>query len=255
MDDLIQQCVEKLVTAQKLVVSTGAGVSQESGIPTFRDQDTGLWEEADPLLYASPIGWALQPREVWNWYHARRQEMQQAKPNPGHHALVALEQLVPQVVVITQNIDRLHHQAGSRDIVALHGDMYAYKCDQNCQGDPTPVNPDAVTWTEETAPPRCPYCETGKVRPDVVWFGEMLQRAHVERALNEARTCDVILVAGTAGKIPLSVALPAQARERGAFVIEVNPNESDVTPHAHVRLAGPSGIVLPKLVAALRAAR
>jgi NAD-dependent deacetylase len=156
-------------------------------------------------------------------------------------------------VVITQNIDRLHHVAGSRDIIALHGDMFAYRCDRNCQGDPTPVDLNALTWDEENAPPRCPYCEKGQVRPDVVWFGEYLQRANVERAICETEQCDAMIVIGTYGAIPLSQHLPALARQKGAFVIEVNPAISQITPLVNLHLAAPSGEIMPQVVAALRA--
>ena len=253
MEKLIQQTAEKLAVAERLVFVTGAGVSKESGIPTFRDAADGIWQDFDPLLYGSPLGWAMQPGKVWNWYYERRQQMAEARPNPGHFAMRDLEALVPQVVVLTQNIDRLHHQAGSSDVVALHGDMFAYRCDRDCQGNPTPVDLDSVTWTPETAPPRCPHCKTGHVRPDVVWYGEYLLKANVDRALSAARQCDVMIVAGTSGAIPLAAHLPVYAREAGAFVADVNPSKSAITPTAHVWLAGPSGVVLPQVVQALRA--
>lgn len=254
MDDLIKQAAQQLAKAKHVVISTGAGVSKESGVPTFRDAMDGLWAKYDPAELATPQAFQRNPKLVWDWYTYRRELVAQTKPNPGHYALAELETLLPKVVLITQNVDHHHQLAGSKDIICLHGDLFAFKCSRDCQGTPTPVDLSRLTWSPEEAPPACPYCGVGKVRPDVVWFGEALPAANLQRAFAEAESCDVMLVVGTSGVVYPAAWLPIKAAENYAFVIEVNPNPSEFTRAANIHLQAPSGEVLPKLVAAVREA-
>ncbi len=246
----VRAAAELLRASRHLVVLTGAGVSKESGIPTFRDALDGLWAQYDPALLATPGGFRRNPKLVWNWYQYRRTLIAQARPNAGHLALAALEHHLPSVVVITQNIDGLHVEAGSSDVIPVHGDIHLNKCFANCQGDPTPIDINTLDWDADAGPPRCPHCGA-YVRPAVVWFEEMLPPAAIDRACALARAADVMLVVGTSGVVQPVAGLPFLAREHGATIIEVNPNRTPITRVADLFLAGPAGVVLPQVVAAL----
>jgi NAD-dependent deacetylase len=234
----------------RLVVLTGAGISKESGIPTFRDALDGLWAKYDPQQLATPDAFRRNPKLVWDWYEYRRGLIARASPNPGHVAIAELENYLAHVVVITQNIDGLHAAAGSHDVIAVHGDIRRNKCFANCQGEPTPINVDELEWDRQAGPPVCPHCGA-YVRPDVVWFTELLPSAAVERALTLSRTCDVMLVVGTSGIVTPVAHMPYYARRSGAMVIEVNPNATPITDFATLHFAGPSGEILPQIVAAV----
>jgi NAD-dependent deacetylase len=248
----IQQAADILRSSQRLAVSTGAGISKESGIPTFRDALDGLWANYDPQKLATPRGFRQDPKLVWDWYQYRRELLAEARPNPGHYALAEMEDLLPQVVVITQNIDGLHHQAGSSDIITLHGDITRNKCFDDCQGNPTYVDIEQLEdWDPEAGPPHCPHCGAW-VRPAVVWFEELLPPGALERALQVSQQADVMLVIGTSGLVQPAASLPFAAKRGGARIVEVNPESSMLTPIADVHLAGPSGEMLPQVVAAMR---
>lgn len=234
------------------VVLTGAGVSKESGIPTFRDALDGLWAQYDPQQLATPRGFRRNPKLVWDWYEHRREMLSTARPNPAHCAIAEIEAVLPQLVVITQNIDGLHIAAGSRDVIALHGDIRRNKCFDNCQGDPTLVDVAALVWDRADGPPRCPHCGAW-VRPDVVWFEEMLPAAALERAYDLSHATDVMLVVGTSGVVQPAASLPFAAKQHGATIIEVNPEMTSITLIADWHLSGPAGAILPLIVAALRA--
>ncbi len=248
----IVEAAQRLRSAKRLVVLTGAGVSKESGVPTFRDAMDGLWARYDPQQLATPEAFAANPKLVWDWYEFRRQMLHGVKPNPGHAAIAQLETLLPQVVVVTQNIDGLHQMAGSTDVITLHGDIRRNKCSANCQGTPTLIDVDTLDWDRQDGPPRCPHC--GKwVRPDVVWFNELLPAAAIERAVLLSKTADVMLVVGTSGVVQPAASLPYNARHyNDATVIEVNPTPSEITPVANLFLEGPSGQILPQVVQAMR---
>jgi len=232
-----------LAGAQRVVVLTGAGVSAESGIPTFRDALTGLWARFDPLELATPEAFARQPRLVWDWYAERRAAVLAAAPNPGHAALAAMDRRVPDFLLATQNVDGLHALAGSRRIVELHGNLARVRCSRE----------DRVvdTWDAASAdePPRCAHCGAF-LRPDVVWFGEALPAGALARAEDAARGCDLMIVAGTSAEVYPAAALPSLARRAGATVVEVNPGPTPVTAIADHALRAAAGIVLPALVAA-----
>ncbi len=233
---------EALRSARHIAALTGAGVSAESGVPTFRDAQTGLWARYRPEELATPEAFARDPKMVWEWYEWRRQLVSNAKPNPAHYALAAIEQRVPEFALITQNVDGLHGEAGSRNIFELHGNIRRNKCFENEH---------AVTrWDDDGAvPPRCPRCG-GRVRPDVVWFGEMLPQAALHQALEATQCCDLFLCVGTSTVVEPAASLPFEALRGGAVVIEVNAHTTPLTPHATHVLSGPAGVMLPQLVAA-----
>jgi len=251
MQEKIVEAAAIIGRSQRLAVLTGAGVSKESGVPTFRDAVDGLWARYDPAELATPEAFERDPELVWEWYEYRREMVRRAEPNAGHYALAELEDLLPRVVVITQNVDDLHQRAGSTDIIPLHGAILRSKCAAGCQGEPTVI--------EATAPsggdlPRCPHCGA-LARPDVVWFGENLPVDVLMRAMVVTQQADVMLVVGTSGVVQPAAGLPALARRAGATVIEINPISSAITPLAAIWLAGPAGEVLPQVVAAIRARR
>lgn len=233
-----------LAVAQRVTVLTGAGVSQESGVPTFRDAQTGLWARFRPEDLATPAAFQRQPRLVWEWYAWRRQLVAAAQPNPAHAALADLETFFPHFQLITQNVDGLHQRAGSRRVIELHGNLTRTKCSE--EGTLVPHWPD----TGEV-PPRCPHCGAW-LRPDVVWFEEPMPEAEMTEALRASTNCDVFLSVGTSTVVYPAAALPFEARRSGATVVEVNPAQTPFTPHAHYVLAGTAGAVLPELVARLR---
>ncbi len=248
MQASLEQAVKQLAGARKIAVLTGAGISKESGIPTFRDAQTGLWENYSPEELATREGFLKNPQMVWDWYDFRRNKVWETQPNPGHHALSRLEKSVPANVefcLITQNIDNLHQQAGSQQVLELHGNIFRYKClDHN-----HPVSWDLLSDEAKTErPPRCTQCMS-YVRPDVVWFGELLSDIILQRAFDAASTCEVMLVVGTSGVVHPAASLPMMAKQNGAFVVEINP---EVTALIHccvdLFLQGPSGVLLDKLV-------
>lgn len=245
----LQRAVTWLTGAERVVVSTGAGMSRESGIPTFRDALEGLWARYDPQELATEEGFRRDPRLVWSWYAARRRAIERCEPHDGHRALAEMAGLLPRLTLVTQNIDGLHARAGSPGVVELHGSILRAKCLDEAHPFDAPV-PDS--GAEEEGPPPCPVCGS-PLRPDVVWFGETLPADAVERAWREAAECDVMLVVGTSGTVWPAAELPLVARRAGARVIEVNPEPSEITPAADLFLQGPAGDVLPALARALRA--
>lgn len=242
--NILRHCLQ---TNGNLVVLTGAGVSKESGIPTFRDAQTGLWAKYRAEDLATREGFLQNPQMVWDWYDFRRNTVWDAQPNPGHLALAELETLFPQFTLITQNIDNLHQRAGSQHVLELHGNIFRYKCLDN--NHPVTLelleNPDA-------SPPQCPLCNS-YVRPDVVWFGEMLPEHTIKQAFEQAAKADVMLIAGTSGVVQPAASIPATAKEAGATVIEINPEMSALTPFVvDIFLQGPSGTFLRELAQTLK---
>ena len=248
----LEEFAHILAHAKKLVVSTGAGISKESGIPTFRDAHDGLWAKYDPMQLATPTAFRRDPKLVWDWYQYRRDLVNQAQPNAGHYALVELENLLPHVIIVTQNIDGFHQQVGNTDVICLHGNIQRDKCFANCQGNPTYVDTKTLTWDNPDMPPICPHCEDSFIRPDVVWFEEALPHDELERAQHLSGEADVMLVIGTSGKVYPAAYLPIIAYQSGATILEINPNPSDLTPLAKFRLDGPSGEYLPQVIELIR---
>ena len=238
--NLPQDLVETLRNAGRVVALTGSGISAESGVPTFREAQTGLWERFDPQQLATPEAFARDPRLVWEWYEWRRELVAEAGPNAGHRALAELENRVPSFTLATQNVDGLHERAGSRNVIELHGSILRSKC--SLEGE--------VTEPEEhddSVPPRCQGCGAF-LRPDVVWFGETLPSGVFATASEATRGCDLFLSVGTSSIVYPAAALPSEAIETGATVVEINPNETPLTPHAHYSLRGAAGKILPSLL-------
>lgn len=236
--DLIAQ----LRAAGHVAVLTGAGISAESGIPTFRDAMTGLWERYRPEELATPQAFAGNPRLVWDWYTWRRSLVAAAEPNPGHHAVRRLEDLVDRVTVVTQNVDGLHERAGSSNVVELHGNLMRTRCSK----EGTVVD----TWEEsEEGPPPCPRCGA-LLRPDVVWFGEMLPPGALDAAHDVVTRCDVLFSVGTSNIVEPAASLPWIAASAGTPVAVINPDMGGQRsgPGIH-HLVGLAGTVLPALVA------
>jgi NAD-dependent protein deacetylase/lipoamidase len=249
-DELILKAAALLRASKTPTVLTGAGVSKESGIPTFRDALDGLWARYDPRQLANPYAFAQNPQLVWDFYQFRREMMQGKQPNPGHFALAELEKRQPSLLIITQNIDDLHEQAGSTHVVHLHGKIAEDKCHANCQGDPTLIDVSRLDWDRSSGPPKCPHCGAW-VRPNVVWFGEILPRPALDEAAEAILHTDLMLVIGTSGVVSPAAEMPYKAKYRNARIIEINPVESEITPAADLWLPGPSGAVLPRVMAAL----
>lgn len=236
--------LNRLASAKSVAVLTGAGVSAESGVPTFRDAQTGLWAKYNPEDLATPRAFRRNPRLVWEWYAWRRELVAQAKPNPAHLALAEMEKLFPQFHLITQNVDGLHQRAGSRKVIELHGNITRTKC----------FNEGTIiaTWPDTgEVPPKCPNCG-GLLRPDVVWFEEPLPETEMDQAVQASMTCDIFLSIGTSSLVYPAASLPFTALRSGATVIEINPQPTPFTDKAHFVLNGAAGVVLPKLLAAFK---
>lgn len=246
----LERAARRLAEAERVVAATGAGMSKESGIPTFRDALDGLWSQYDPEELATRRGFARAPARVWGWYNYRRGLMSATEPHGGHYALARLEELVPELVVVTQNIDGMHLRAGSLTVLELHGNINRFKCFE--RDHPVAVELAASREDVPAEPPKCARCGS-PIRPDVVWFGEMLPAGVYERAEGLAAACDVMLVVGTSGLIYPAAALPMTAAAAGATIIEVNVQGSEFTRIADIFLEGPAGQVLPELVEAVAA--
>lgn len=230
--------VEALRVARRVVVLTGSGISAESGVPTFRDAQTGLWAKYDPTELATPEAFQRDPELVWNWYAWRRRLVEIAEPNAGHLALADLERRVSNFTLVTQNVDGLHQEAGSENLVELHGNIRRSRC--SAEG--ILVEPE----DRDAAPPPCPNCGS-PLRPDVVWFGEALPAEDLDTAARAARSCEVFLSVGTSSLVYPAAALPYDALTTGATVVEINPDTTPLTERAGYSLRGPAGAVLPRL--------
>lgn len=250
MDDKLGRAAQLISRARRVVVLTGAGVSKESGIPTFREAQEGLWAQYDPMEMASEAGFRRNPKLVWEWYEYRFGMVSSARPNAGHLAIAELERLVPLVTVVTQNIDGLHAAAGSTVVLELHGSIQRYKC---LSGRHTGFSFDDV-MAQPVKPPRCPQCGD-LIRPDVVWFGEYLPEGVLRRAYDASQHCTVMLVVGTSGVVQPAASLPYLASRTGALIIDVNPEPNEISSMADIFLQGKGGAVLPELLQAIHGLR
>lgn len=233
--------IRALRKAEHIAVLTGAGVSAESGVPTFRDAQTGLWSKFNPQDLATREAFQRNPKLVWEWYAYRRELVSKANPNAGHFALVEMERRAKKFTLITQNIDGLHERAGSQNMIELHGNIRRVKCFR----EDVVIEP----WQGDgEIPPRCPRCHS-YLRPDVVWFGEMLSPDALEHAFLAARECDVFFSIGTSGVVEPAASLPFIALQNGATVIEVNPEETPLSASAKFQLKQMAGLALPQLIA------
>lgn len=237
------ELVSLLRSSSSVTVLTGAGVSQESGLRTFRDPMDGLWAQYRPENLATPEAFARNPGLVWEFYAMRRLKSGEVQPNAGHYALCEIEKHVPHFTLITQNVDGLHQRAGNRRVVELHGNISRVKCSRGCGV--------LSAWKEIPGKiPTCPACGAN-LRPDVVWFGENLPRGELDIAFQAAQSCGVFYAIGTSGLVQPAAALPLMARQNGAVVVEINLEETPLTRSIDYFIRGKSGEILPGLVKAV----
>lgn len=236
-----------LANAHRMVAFTGAGISAESGVPTFRSAD-GIWKKMRPEELASMDGFLRNPTLVWEWYAQRRRIIADVRPNAGHIALARMERVVPSFVVVTQNIDNLHQRAGSSRVYELHGNIERNLCMQCGRT----YAHDDMQMTDGV--PRCTTCG-GTIRPDVVWFGEMLPEDEWNASMRASEEADLFLSIGTSAVVYPAASLPLVAKARGAYLVEINPEPTPLTERADEFLQGPAGTILPLLADAIEKVR
>ena len=229
-----------LYSAESMCILTGAGISAESGVETFRGSN-GLWSKLKPEELASFDAFLRNPELVWEWYSYRKKIIHDVKPNPAHEALARLQELVKDFTLVTQNIDNLHSRAGSPAVLELHGNIER----SYCIGCGTSVA--HIELTEEKKIPRCPSCN-GIIRPDVVWFGEMLPEGIFEQAVDAASRCELFLSIGTSAVVYPAASLPLTARRNGAYVVEINMERTEISGTVNETLLGKAGEIVPQLV-------
>lgn len=233
--------IQRLTAAKTVVVLTGAGVSAESGVPTFRGEK-GLWKHYRPEELANFDAFIRNPKLVWEWYNFRKNLIYKVNPNPGHFALAEMEKILDNFYLITQNVDNLHQKAGSQKIYELHGNIMRNRC-VDCN---KYYNDDQIIFNEKD---QVPHCECGGlIRPDVVWFGESLPVYELEMSFKIARNCDVFFSVGTSAVVQPAASLPIEAIQAGAYVVEINSEPTVITNYVHESIIGKSGDVLPKLI-------
>ncbi len=242
----LDQLADRLRSARAVAAMTGAGISAESGVPTFRGNH-GLWRRYNAADLATPEAFARDPRLVWEWYRWRRSIIARARPNPGHFALARLQSRLPGFTLITQNVDGLHRLAGSTGVVELHGNIWRARCSRGCGfvADESRLDPGAAEGDDRQALPAC-ACGAG-LRPDVVWFGEALDGDLIDAAVQAAGSCEVFLAVGTSALVYPAAGLPLIAGRAGALVVEVNVDATPLTPHAGLVLRGKAAETLPEL--------
>jgi NAD-dependent deacetylase len=245
-DPLLATVASRLRAARHVCVLTGAGISAESGVPTFRDAQTGIWAKFRAEDLATPEAFHRNPSQVWQWYEWRRGLVREAEPNAGHRALVTLATLVPRLTLVTQNVDGLHQRAGSSGVIEYHGNILRDRC--TVEGVIADRAPHLTSGL-----PECARCG-GLLRPDVVWFGEAIPAPALLAAEQAAIDCDAFFSIGTSALVYPAAALAERALRSGATVIEINPAPTDLSPLADHVLRGPSGTLLPRLVELLRPA-
>lgn len=234
------ELITHLRTARRVVVLTGAGISAESGVPTFREAQTGLWARYRPEDLATPEAFQRHPKLVWEWYASRQERVRQVEPNAGHRALVEMERRIAEFTLITQNVDGLHRRAGSQQVLELHGNLFRVKCFDENRG--------VEHWPDSAeVPPRCPHCG-GLLRPDVVWFGESLPEDALQTTEQVAARADLFLSIGTSALVYPAADLPFAALNAGATVVEINPQPTPLSRHVTFSLNGPAGVILPRWV-------
>ncbi len=229
--------IEVLQDANRVAILTGAGISAESGIPTFRGEE-GLWKKYRPEELATPAAFSQDPKFVWEWYDWRRGIFAQKEPNPGHKVIARWEEVFSTVSLITQNIDGLHQKAGSKNIWELHGNIWKLRCTEE----------GTITENYETPlkeiPPLCPNCGA-LLRPHVVWFGESLSPTILQKSIQLSSECDVMFVIGTSAVVQPAASLPFEASEAGAKIVEINPDPTPLSLYADFSIRGKSGEILP----------
>jgi NAD-dependent deacetylase len=233
----------------RVTVLSGAGISAESGVPTFRDDKNGLWARFDPYELSSTQGWHKNPERVWGWYLWRHYLVADVEPNAGHRAIAAWQDHA-EVTVVTQNVDDLHERAGSNPVHHLHGSLFEFRCDR-CDMDFTGPLPKMAEPELEVEPPIC-HCG-GLIRPDIVWFGEPLPDEPWQHAVDATQAADVMVVVGTSAIVYPAAGLPDLALSRGTVVVEVNPEPTPLTPSATISIRANASQALPELLQRLPA--
>ena len=265
------EAAELARAARRVVVLTGAGMSAESGVPTFRDAQTGLWERYSPEQLATEDAWYADPDLVWSWYQWRARLVRACSPNAGHRAIAAWQRALSagSLVISTQNVDDLHERAGAEVLAHLHGSLFEYRCaDCGTPADHDPgsasdgasgaTGPSAPVAGSEAdleqllrlSPPQCATCSTGRLRPGIVWFGEMLPERALEDTYAALDHCDLAIVVGTSAVVQPAASLPYVALGAGAAVVEVNPETTEFSTAATVHVPGTAATVLPALARA-----
>lgn len=245
------ELIAALQQARQVVVFTGAGVSAESGIPTFRDALTGLWQRFDAEDLATPDAFRRDKELVWGWYEWRRMQVLRAQPNPAHMAIARLAQLVPRLTVVTQNVDDLHERAGSTEVLHLHGSLHAPRCFACGRAHLLPLGiPEEPEGGRRLSPPLCQHCG-GAIRPGVVWFGEGLPQQVLDAAFAAAGACDLLLAIGTSGLVQPAARIPWLAKQAGAKVVQINPTATALDDECTWSLRGAAGAVMPSLLSGL----
>lgn len=246
----LDQLRRLITSAGNIAVLTGAGVSAESGIPTFRDAQTGYWARFRPEDLATPEAFRRDPPLVWRWYAERRRAVLGVQPNAGHRALARLEKRVGRFSLITQNVDGLHARAGSGNVIELHGNILRVRCFNRCvsycAGD-VEAAAESMALFSEDSPPRCPTCGDF-LRPDVVWFGENLPEAAIDAAVTTAEACELFLSVGTSAVVYPAAMLPLQALDAGATVVEINPEQTPLSARAALSIRGTAAAVLAAVI-------
>lgn len=253
-NDQIAELTRWFKGATSVVVLTGAGMSAESGIPTFRDAQNGLWSRFDPEDLATARAYQNDKALVWGWYVWRMATVRAAQPHAGHRALAELADLKPALSVVTQNVDDLHERAGSKEVVHLHGSLFASRCFACGRAhEDVHIPPDAAEKPSlHLMPPRCTHCG-GYVRPGVVWFGERLPQLAWRKAERLVAGCDLLVAIGTSGLVFPAASLPGVAKQRGAKVVEINPTRTQLSDQADLSMRCTAGEALSRLLAALKA--
>ncbi len=244
---LPEALLERLQDSDHVVVFTGAGMSAESGIATFRDAQTGLWAKFRPEDLATPQAFSAHPARVWSWYEERREKVREAEPHAGHFALVELESMVPRLSIVTQNVDSLHQRSGSRNVIELHGNIMRSICHLTSR----PIDDEWLAKSND-CPPRSPWAQDGLARPDVVWFGESLPAGAMDAAMNAAVLCDFCFSIGTTSLVQPAASLPLLALENGASLVEINPQETPLSLHADYCLRGSASEVMTSIMHQLK---
>lgn len=235
------ELLDALRETRHVCILTGAGISAESGVPTFRDAHSGLWARYRPEDLATTEAFLNDPALIWRWYRWRRRLVASAQPNAGHQALARLAELVPRMTLITQNVDGLHQRAGAQDVIEFHGNLFVDRCFlEGC----------AVDCSHDTDVPICPGCGS-KVRPGVVWFGEQIPATALDLSFRAAADCDVFLSVGTSALVQPAAGLIQIARAASAMTVEINPNPTDFADHLDFAIHSRAGTVLPELVDSL----
>lgn len=258
---MMQMDVARSIVAESrsIVVLTGAGLSADSGVPTFRDAQTGLWQRFEPEHLATETAFRDQPSMVWTWYLWRAMLVRSVAPNAGHAALGAWQQRVASkrgtLTIATQNVDDLHERGGATDVLHLHGSLFAYRCldcGQEATFDPSTTGVKAEQQFDERtvlAPVGCAHCNPGVLRPGVVWFGEMLPQEAFNRTIEALGQADLVVVIGSSGLVHPAASLPFIGQDAGAKVLEINPVATELTQSTDVHLASTAAVALPQLLA------